>query len=444
VLRTPQSLRVVDDEDAPIAPRLLSTPAPVVRVDVARVPPDPSMVEFDLTDRELPELSVDSFEELEALDDEELDDEELDDEAPEPPPAPGRTGEVVSLPQAAQDPWASDVPVTPALHAPPSSPSSAPPAPHPRPARDPAGRAAPAPSSILDLPLPPSPVVLLARMGAAFVATLVVTMALILVPWFAMVSPQIDAARAARRLAVAPQGGPTGRDVAAGGVADAVQPPAGYAPAVVEPVPDEPAADEPAADEPSTDEPATDASEPTSETDAPASPPTAAPEKVAVGETEAPKPNTAPPPRPAPRAPSRRTVPKPAAPATVSPPPEPAPLPVVIPRITPEPTAPAPKPPELAPVKARALAGRMAGSAGPQDLSMTVQMRAQGRITASIVRGGTTRSASGTYTMDGNDAVFVLVESGGAATYNGKLTAGGASGRMTTATGDRERFKVRR
>lgn len=439
MLRTPQSLRVVDDEDAPIAPRLLSTPAPVVRVDVARVPPDPSMVEFDLTDRELPELSVDSFEELEALDDEELDDEELDDEAPEPPPAPGRTGEVVSLPQAAQDPWASDVPVTPALHAPPSSPSSAPPAPHPRPARDPAGRAAPAPSSILDLPLPPSPVVLLARMGAAFVATLVVTMALILVPWFAMVSPQIDAARAARRLAVAPQGGPTGRDVAAGGVADAVQPPAGYAPAVVEPVPDEPAADEP-----STDEPATDASAPTSETDAPASPPTAAPEKVAVGETEAPKPNTAPPPRPAPRAPSRRTVPKPAAPATVSPPPEPAPLPVVIPRITPEPTAPAPKPPELAPVKARALAGRMAGSAGPQDLSMTVQMRAQGRITASIVRGGTTRSASGTYTMDGNDAVFVLVESGGAATYNGKLTAGGASGRMTTATGDRERFKVRR
>lgn len=429
VMRTPQSLRVVGHEEAPPAPRLLKTPAPVMRVEVSRVPPDPSMVEFDLTESEFPELSDDSFDAIEALDDfEELDElEELDalDEpnVPSPPAA-----EVVPLPVAPGDPWASETPMTrkPVTAAPPSHRPGLNPAPMvaSAPSLPPSLASAPPTASILDLPLPPSPVVLLARMGVAFVAALLVTMGLILLPWFLLIAPQVDAARQARRAAT-----PAVAAVVPVPPVPAEQPAAPSSPAPSSPAPVVPVPVAVPGPELGPSTPPPDDAEDNAEVPAPTTP-----DPVAAVRPE---------PRPAvskPRRPTKRPVPR-------RPEPEVAPAVVAPVVITPNPVAPKPTqkaPPALAPVKARALAGRMGGSAGSEDLSMTVRMLAEGRIAATILRGGVRRSASGTYTLDGNDATFVLVESGGTGTYSGKLSASGASGRFTTADGDRERFKARR
>ncbi|MCB9668773.1 MAG: hypothetical protein H6734_04785 [Alphaproteobacteria bacterium] len=75
---------------------------------------------------------------------------------------------------------------------------------------------------------------------------------------------------------------------------------------------------------------------------------------------------------------------------------------------------------------------------------MKVRFLADGKLSADVTRAGVARKASGKYTMDGNDATFVMVESGGGATYSGKFSASGATGRYSTPDGEKGRLKVKR
>ena len=86
----------------------------------------------------------------------------------------------------------------------------------------------------------------------------------------------------------------------------------------------------------------------------------------------------------------------------------------------------------------------MKGSVGHASLSFRVRVLAGGVLSATVVRDGVSHLARGTYSMSGNEASFQLRESGGGATYSGKLGAGGASGRATLPDGTKERFKVKR
>lgn len=353
------------------------------------------MVEFDLTDRELPELDVEAFEELEPVDE------------PEPEPAHAEQGPVRTLPVPTAPP------VVPRQHG---------------------AEAWTLPLYAQELPLelapPPSPLVLLARMTLAFVGAMFVTAGVLLVAYFALIAPQIDSARLARRglggVVAVPASTPT---LPVEGVVDAARP---TVPGVK--VETAPAADTPPSegDEPTEGDPEADAS--------------AEPDEPPVVAQEVARPPTVPtrtaPARPAP---VRRPVPQPrvVGRVPVEPPPEPAaPAEVATPKPKPAPAA-APAPPALAPVKARALAGNLSGTASGASVVLAVRFLAEGRMTGSVTRDGTRRSASGSYQMDGNAARIVFVASGGN-TYTGTVNATGATGRFTGPDGSKGRFKVRR
>lgn len=414
VVRTPSVLRVVDTDDPPPAPRLIrepsrpSTPPPF---ELHELPPDPSMVEFDLTDAELPELEMESFEAMEEL--EEVDVDELQSPAPTPPTRPKA------------DPWGP------------------PPVAHPAPAPHPESVAPSAPvgtsPALMELPLPPSPWMLLAQMAVAFLVSLVVTMVLVLVPWFAVVAPSIDSGRQARRQPAAPVVAPPSLPVVA-----RPQPQV-----TVEITNEPPGADETGEPEASVDEDGAAATTDASATDAPSArrdatrsvqePRAPARPRVAAAAlrpkpaTSVPMPTTPSRTRPAQKTPTEQEAPSSRTPASTTSEPTPAAV-----------APPAPAPDDVAPPQARALGGTLSGSAGSENITFKVRFVGAEKLVAQVTRGGTTRSASGRYTLDGNSATFILLEANRGATYSGKIAANGITGRYALPDGSDGRLKVRR
>ena len=168
----------------------------------------------------------------------------------------------------------------------------------------------------------------------------------------------------------------------------------------------------------------------------PAPAPIAAPEIASAPE---PEPVVAPAPRVRPAPVYRRPppVPEPApVVAAVAPTPAPAPQPVAAPEPPPQPPVPS---------EARSLTGRMAGSAGNKPLIMDLTFLGGGRVTATVDRGTESADVVGTYTMTGgvaNVAFAVPGEDGGS--YAVRVDGEGAVGRLALASGKSVKFKVRR
>jgi len=340
------------------------------------LPPDPGLVEFDLTIDELPDLPVDAFEPVE-VDPDELDADFIQklDSTPIPLSQRGRHTQPV------------------AVH------SAPPPLSHtatPEPSAPPAEAVAPWDEAPKTQPM----FTVVTPMLAIFMGSMGATMMFVLLPWFALVSPRIDASRQAREAA---------RAASAPKIVQVPVPVVAPAPPVTDATVADAASDDDADDasaEESTDEASTD--------------------KAA---TPAPKAAPRPKPRTRPRA-----SPKPKPKATPKPKPKAAAAP-----------APAPKEPvAAAPEAAVSLNGTVSGTANKVPISMTFDFRADGKLKASITRDGKTVPATGNYTLTVGRASFYLKERTSSTVYTGMLGANGASGKVRFEDGKSGKIKVKR
>ncbi|MCB9676451.1 MAG: hypothetical protein H6737_15115 [Alphaproteobacteria bacterium] len=378
---------VASAEDAPTPPRLVTPPEPPPKMrkkvpnaqtsqttplgigtgGLPSIPPDPGLVEFDRTADELPDLPVDAFEpieeELDELDADFIEDIHTDLHGKAPSEADEPSGF-----DDDDDDEPDDEPVR----------------------RRPVRRAAAGATGVV---LP---------MATAFGGSMAATMVLVLLPWFAFVSPGIEASRQARAEAL-----------------KAVEPRVIEVPmpVVVTAPPPAPVEDVVVDAEP----------EPQPEPE---------PEPVVVPDPEpAPKPGPVARPRPAPKA---RPAPAPAKPA-------PAPAPKAAPAAKPEPAAAeAAAAPGTVPPAAKALNGTVSGTANKYPISMTFELKPDGKLSASIDRNGKTIAASGTYRMSVGRANFSLKESGSSTRYSGVLSSTGATGTVTFDDGETGKLKVKR
>ncbi|MEZ4320553.1 MAG: hypothetical protein R3F61_23935 [Myxococcota bacterium] len=245
--------------------------------------------------------------------------------------------------------------------------------------------------SVLASPAPvpiSAKIALYARMLVAFTAAMVLTFTLIFAPWTFVLSPRLQASRAARLAAQKPP-----------------------APQIIEvPVPMPVVVEVPA--------------------------PAPEPEPVVAAR---PRPVRRPPPtRPAP-------VPAPIA-APVPTPVEPEPSVVAVVAEPPVPkAAPTPPPPET-PAEAKALEGPLTGTVGGRSAVVRFDFQPAGRLKATIDYGdGEIVKAAGTYAMQGDRATIAAVESGAeGATYAATVDSEGADGRVTLPGGRTKKLKVKR
>ncbi len=260
---------------------------------------------------------------------------------------------------------------------------------------------------------------LLSAVLVPFLGAFVVTLIAVLVPWLVFVSPQIDAARQARRAAMQPPP-PTIVEVPKPVIVPQFAPP-------------EAAAGED--DSTDADDDSEDASAENAVQDGP----------TAVRPAPRPRPRARPRPRQPARSTSRflqRAEPEPAeesaaksdaedaktaADASKSSAPEPEPAPAA----------------EPVPAAARVLGGRMTGRIGGDDAIVELAFQPGNRVTATIRRANVVVKARGTYRLDGDEA-WVNLRGDESSTFSGTASRRGLFGHAVRPDGDRDRLKVKR